>query len=72
MDAGQSNAEISVILDMARLGRLPLDQCEAELILPTFSAWAEGAAAINELMAAAKHRELVPVTTFDHPTHGGR
>lgn len=72
MESSQGTTATAVILEMARLGHLPLDQAEAELILPTFTAWAEGAAGINALMSTEEHRELIPVTTFDHPTYGGR
>lgn len=63
-------ARTTVLLELARLGRLPLDQARAELLLPTFEAWSEGAVAINALMASEAHREVMPVTILDHPSHG--
>lgn len=56
-----------VLLEMAELGRLPLDEARARILLPTFEAWSEGAAAINALMASEPFRGIMPVTVFGHP-----
>lgn len=65
---GVNDTATTVLLEMARLSRLPLDSARAQLLLPTFSAWSEGAVAINALMASEAHRDLIPVTIFSHPS----